>query len=84
MLQVRLAIDEAIVKNESDLLKTEKERNNALREIGNHLHESVPVDDNEDNNVIERTFGDCQSTKKYSHVDLIHMVDGRSFLAEFL
>lgn len=54
----------------------EKERNNALKEIGNHLHESVPVDDDEDNNKVERMYGDCESKKKYSHVDLIHMIDG--------
>lgn len=44
--------------------------------MGNLLHESVPVDDNEDNNKVERTFGDCQLKKKYSHVDLICMIDG--------
>ncbi|XP_057657576.1 serine--tRNA ligase, cytoplasmic [Diorhabda carinulata] len=74
--KVRTLIDEAIVKNEKELIKTEKERNDALREVGNHLHESVPVDDDEDNNKIERTFGDCQVRKKYSHVDLICMIDG--------
>ena len=25
---------------------------------------------------MERTFGDCVTRKKYSHVDLIHMVEG--------
>lgn len=25
---------------------------------------------------MERTFGDCSFRKKYSHVDLIHMVEG--------
>ncbi|VEN56348.1 unnamed protein product [Callosobruchus maculatus] len=74
--KVRTLIDDAIVKNETELQTTEKERNEALREVGNHLHESVPVDDDEDNNKIERTFGDCQIRKKYSHVDLIHMIDG--------
>ena len=44
--------------------------------IGNLLHESVPVSDNEDNNRVERTFGDLQSRKKYSHVDLVVMIDG--------
>ncbi|CAH1996565.1 unnamed protein product [Acanthoscelides obtectus] len=74
--KVRTLIDAAIVKNEAELQTTEKERNEALREVGNHLHESVPVDDDEDNNKVERTFGDCQAKKKYSHVDLIHMIDG--------
>lgn len=30
----------------------------------------------QDNNRVERTFGDCVIRKKYSHVDLIHMVEG--------
>lgn len=30
----------------------------------------------QDENGIERTFGDCESRKKYSHVDLVVMVDG--------
>jgi len=28
------------------------------------------------NNKIERTIGDVESRKKYSHVDLIHMIGG--------
>lgn len=74
--KVRALIDKAIVDNENALISTEMERNNALREVGNHLHESVPLSDNEDENKVERTFGDCQQRKKYSHVDLIHMIDG--------
>lgn len=76
-MQVRTLIDDAIVKNNEDLLQIEKERNVALREIGNLLHESVPVDDDEDNNKVEHTFGDCTQKKKYSHVDLIVMIDGK-------
>ena len=25
---------------------------------------------------MERTYGDCQTRKRYSHVDLMHMIDG--------
>ncbi|CAG9762141.1 unnamed protein product [Ceutorhynchus assimilis] len=74
--KVRILIDEAVIKNDHDLLVAEKVRNNALKEVGNLLHDSVPVDDNEDNNKVERTYGDCEFTKKYSHVDLISMIDG--------
>lgn len=74
--KVRVLIDEAVIKNDNDLLQTEKERNGALREVSNHLHESVPVSNDEDENKVERTFGDCEMRKKYSHVDLIHMIDG--------
>ncbi|XP_065167311.1 serine--tRNA ligase, cytoplasmic [Atheta coriaria] len=74
--KVRVLIDEAVIKNDNDLLQTEKDRNAALREVSNHLHESVPVSNDEDENKVERTFGDCEMKKKYSHVDLIHMIDG--------
>ena len=37
------------------------------------VHLSVCV---QDNNGVERTFGDCAVRKKYSHIDLIHMIDG--------
>lgn len=43
---------------------------------GNLLHESVPVTDNEDFNRVERTHGDCQVKKKYSHVDIVEFIDG--------
>lgn len=66
-----------MVVNENSLLFVEKERNAALREVGNHLHESVPISNDEDENKVERTFGDCVTKKKYSHVDLIHMIDGK-------
>lgn len=45
--KVRVLIDDAIQQNDADLQQTEKERNNALREIGNHLHDSVPVSNDE-------------------------------------
>ncbi|XP_012275912.1 serine--tRNA ligase, cytoplasmic [Orussus abietinus] len=74
--KIRALIEDAIVSNSQDLTKTELDRNAALREVGNHLHESVPVSNDEDENKVERTFGDCRQKKKYSHVDLIHMIDG--------
>jgi seryl-tRNA synthetase len=54
----------------------ENERNTTLTLIGNLLHESVPVSDNEDNNRIERTWGDITVRKRYSQIDLVTMVDG--------
>ena len=32
--------------------------------------------DKKDNNGLVRTWGDCTTNKKYSHVDLVTMVDG--------
>lgn len=68
--------DEKIKTCAEDTLKCENERMESLKEIGNMLHDSVPVSNDEENNVIERTFGEIEVKKKYSHVDLVHMIDG--------
>ncbi|KAI6175940.1 Seryl-tRNA synthetase [Aphelenchoides bicaudatus] len=69
-------IDKHLTQLANDATRFEKERNSSLPLIGNLLHESVIVSDNEENNGIVKTFGDIKSTKKYSHVDLVIMVDG--------
>lgn len=74
--KIRVLIDEAITENEKLLLENETKRNQALREVGNHLHESCVISDDEDLNKVERTWGNCETKGKYSHVDLIHMIDG--------
>ncbi|KAL2295567.1 hypothetical protein Nmel_017982 [Mimus melanotis] len=75
--KVRLLIDEAILECDSERLRLEAERFESLREIGNLLHPSVPISNNEDvDNKVERVWGDCSCRKKYSHVDLVVMVDG--------
>lgn len=74
--KTRVLIDTAIAENEAKLIELEATRNTALREVGNHLHASVPISDNEDENKVERTYGDCSLKGKYSHVDLIAMIDG--------
>ncbi|CAF4997089.1 unnamed protein product [Rotaria sp. Silwood1] len=76
LIRLSTLIDTEIEKTKEKLIKIENERNMALYEIGNLVHESVPVSDNEDFNKIERIFGDCGIRKKYSHIDLIHMIDG--------
>lgn len=54
-----------------------KARDAALRECANDTHESVPVGNNEDeDNKIERTWGDIEKKTQHSHVDLVVMVDG--------
>lgn len=74
--KTRVLIDTALVNTEAKIVELEVTRNTSLREVGNHLHPSVPVSDNEDENKVERTFGDCSAKGKYSHVDLIVMIDG--------
>lgn len=52
--QVRVFIDEAIKTNDLLLEQTELERNKALREVGNILHPSVPISNNEDENKVKQ------------------------------
>lgn len=74
--KVSLLIDEEIARCLDEVAKWEEERNCSLREMGNWLHPSVLVSNNEDENEVVRTHGDVTTRKKYSHVDLIHMIDG--------
>uniref|UniRef100_A0A8D2ZUM7 Serine--tRNA ligase, cytoplasmic n=1 Tax=Scophthalmus maximus TaxID=52904 RepID=A0A8D2ZUM7_SCOMX len=75
--KVRLLVDEALEKTDSERIRLEAERFEYLREIGNVLHPSVPISNDEDaDNKVERTWGDCTVQKKYSHVDLVVMIDG--------
>ncbi|XP_052780771.1 serine--tRNA ligase, cytoplasmic-like [Mya arenaria] len=73
---VRVHIDEQVRINDDSLNLHEQDRNEALKEVGNLLHESCVISNDEDENGIERTHGDCDVRKKYSHVDLIAMIDG--------
>ncbi|XP_065205154.1 serine--tRNA ligase, cytoplasmic [Planococcus citri] len=72
----RILIDDALVANEKKMIEVELKRTQSLEKIGNLLHESVPINDNEDFNAVVETFGDCEIRHKYSHVDLISMIDG--------
>jgi seryl-tRNA synthetase len=74
--RISLLIDTEIENTKEKLVKIENDRNSALHEIGNIVHQSVPVSNNEDNNITERTFGDVETRKKYSHFDLMYMIDG--------
>merc|ERR1712066_320300 len=75
--QLKTDLDKAIKFLESQEAELLKKRDDARREIANWTHESVPVGADEDEfNKTERTFGDCETTKKFSHVDLVVMVDG--------
>ena len=47
--RLRVVIDEETKKNDDALLAHEHDRNESLREIGNHLHESCIVSNDEVN-----------------------------------
>ncbi|VDN57406.1 unnamed protein product [Dracunculus medinensis] len=69
-------INEKITEVKKEMDKLEVIRHDSLIQIGNIVHESVPVSDDEENNRVERIFGDVKSKKKYSHIDLTIMIDG--------
>ncbi|XP_071818158.1 serine--tRNA ligase, cytoplasmic-like [Apostichopus japonicus] len=74
--KVRLLIDKEMANCDEQRLECEKIRKDSLWEIGNLLHSSCVISNDEEENGVERTFGDCEVKKKYSHVDLIQMIDG--------
>merc|ERR1712013_605096 len=74
---VRGLLDSRMEENNKNLELHSSERDLTVGEISNWLHPSVPVSNDEDkDNRTERIFGDCNTRKKYSHVDLIHMIGG--------
>ncbi|KFM63761.1 Serine--tRNA ligase, cytoplasmic, partial [Stegodyphus mimosarum] len=74
--KVSSLMDDEMVRCNQELVKYEEIRHISLKEIANWLHESVPVSNDEEENEIIRTWGNITSRKKYSHVDLITMIDG--------
>lgn len=69
-------IDQASIQLKIDMTESEKKRDKLLVSVGNWLHKSVVVSNDEDDNEVVKTFGDCETTKKYSHFDLVTMIDG--------
>lgn len=57
--KVRLLIDEAILKCDAERMKLEAERFENLREIGNLLHPSVPISNDEVG--VGATAGGCRA-----------------------
>ncbi|CAH8593957.1 unnamed protein product [Schistosoma haematobium] len=69
-------IDEEIKRNAAIVTEFESVRQQQLYEIGNLLHPDVPISNNEEDNLVIRTFGKSDFRKPLSHVDLVTMVDG--------
>ncbi|KAL4002917.1 serine--tRNA ligase [Acanthocheilonema viteae] len=74
--KLKSMIDEKLMEKKTEMEKLDAKRQEKLIQIGNIIHPSVPVSDNEDNNRVEKTFGDIKTKKKYSHIDLCVMIDG--------
>lgn len=74
--KLRVLLDEKMTETKATMDQLEVERHQSLIQIGNIVHHSVPVSNDEANNRVERTHGDITRRKKYSHVDLVVMIDG--------
>jgi len=74
--KVRISVEENNKQNDADLIQCETQRNEALKEIGNLLHDTCIISKDEEENEVVSRFGDCEGRKKYSHVDLVVMIDG--------
>lgn len=55
--------------------EAEKAVDHQIGAVGNIVHADVPVSDNEDNNKILRTWGECKTFAKHHH-ELLYMIDG--------
>eukprot|EP00884_Botryococcus_braunii_P008117 jgi/Botrbrau1/17306/Bobra.0015s0059.1 len=65
----------AIVAAEENAKSAEQERDKALAPLGNLVHESVPVSNDEANNVVVKTHGELRDGATYNHVDLVQLLD---------
>jgi seryl-tRNA synthetase len=75
--EVQKLIEAANEKTQLEMKACEDERLKNLVMIGNIVDDTVPVsNDEETGNIVERMYGRCDARKKYSHVDLIVMIDG--------
>jgi len=64
-------------ETENEMNKFKDQRDDLWKQVGNMLHDTVALGDTEETaNKVERTVGNCNVTQKYSHVDLVVMVDG--------
>ena len=64
--------NERVAQLAKDAADKEKQRDTLMNSIGNIVHESVPVEQDEDKgNKVERTFGDVERRMKLNHVDLM-------------
>jgi len=71
-------LDEEKVRNEAAMVALDETRTGLLRSVGNVLGDDVPRFKEEDHNTPIKFVGDCgpEFRQKYSHVDLIEMING--------
>lgn len=79
-LAEKLRLEKEKKAMEESALEKEKLRDRKLKTIGNYVHDSVPISDNEDNNAVIRTWApkDTKVEKKdcLSHHEVLTRLDG--------
>lgn len=79
---MKLAQEEKIKNLKEVSQEKQDQRDNLLKKVGNIVHDSVPIDNNEDNNTIVRTWGDIPDIKitetpgAAHHHQILYMLDG--------
>jgi seryl-tRNA synthetase len=80
LLQQKSDLDKQKKDAEENALAKEKERDRKIKTIGNYVHDSVPISDNEDNNVVERTWAPenvvVEKRDCLSHHEVLTRLDG--------
>lgn len=79
LLAQKAEVEEKIKQTQQARDDKEKERNQKLINIGNLVHESVPVAVDEKDNVVVKVWGSEQrdlSKKGFHHHELLHRIDG--------
>jgi len=76
-LEEKNALAQKIDDLEKKVVELKAELDQKLFTVGNLIHESVPISDDEENNRQERTWGDCTPLGEgHPHHDLLWMIDG--------
>ena len=79
---MRSQVEQQVIEINKEMETCEQTRDEVLREIGNLIHQDVPMSNDEDNNAVVREYGtilkpeDVGLQKLQSHVDLIDMING--------
>lgn len=83
LIEKSKAMKVTIKEADAKLAELEEERDAAVAPIGNLVHSSVPISDDEANNVIVRAIGELRMPKEladgsketlYNHVDLVQLL----------
>ncbi|PKY05348.1 seryl-tRNA synthetase, cytoplasmic [Aspergillus campestris IBT 28561] len=80
LIEQKSALEKSKREAEELALQKEKERDNKIRTIGNYVHESVPVSNTEDDNVVTKTWSPegtvVEKRDCLSHHEVLTRLDG--------